>query len=73
MLQQASGRICELVKRGMSVRSPYSEEGGMAVTTCVTLGATPIISPLMLLVEEVRLKRSEFEPGKKRGVGERWF
>lgn len=51
----------------MSIRSPYPEEGGTAVTTCDVLAATPILSPLMLLVEVTENGR-EVESGKKRGV-----
>lgn len=54
----------------MSIRSPQPEERGMAVT-CDVLAATPVLSSLMLLVEEVRENRSEVEPGKKK-VGKRW-
>lgn len=57
----------------MSIRRPHPEEGGMAVTTCDVLAATPILSPLMLFVEEVRENGSEVEPRKKTGVGKRWF
>lgn len=57
----------------MSIKSAHPEEGGMAVTACDTLAVTTIVSPLMLLVEEVRENGGEFEPEKKRGVGERWF
>lgn len=52
----------------MSIRSPYPDEGGTAVTTCGALAATPILRPLMLPVEKVRENGSEVEPGKKRGV-----
>jgi len=61
------------LEQGKSVRSPSPEEEGAAETTCDELTITPIPRPPALLGGRRERNRSEVEPGKKRGVGERCF
>ena len=56
------------------MRSPPPEEEGAAETTCDELTQTPIPRPPAPLGgEEVEKIRSKVKPGKKGGVGGRWF
>jgi len=63
-----------MLEQGKSVRSPPSEEEGVAETTCDELTAVPFpCPPVPLLGEEVEKIGSKVEPRKNRGVGEKVF
>ena len=62
-----------MLEQGKSVRSPAPEEDEVAEITCDELTVNPIPCPPVPLWAVGRESSSEAVPGRKGGVGGRWF